>query len=183
MQENLTKVQDKNETLLEAIETAEARALDISSSSSELSLLRNLRARLAASHAPNAELKNDLPIIASEWKWFIHCIFFPYLLTASFKERFQSLDQTLKQYKELNIKLQQDDKDMKEQQDKLDKEREEFDTERQKWQRHIEQARNDITEQNDRLTLLSQQLTGTQVIHSILQIHYNIDIIISMNWR
>ena len=112
-----------------------------------------------------------------------HCIFFPYLLTASFKERFQSLDQTLKQYKELNIKLQQDDKDMKEQQDKLDKEREEFDAERQKWQRHIEQARNDITEQNDRLTLLSQQLTGTQVTHSILQIHYNIDIIISTNWR
>ncbi|XP_019862856.1 PREDICTED: centrosomal protein of 290 kDa-like [Amphimedon queenslandica] len=146
LEENLTKSQDKNDALLEAIETAETRALDMSASASELSLLRNLRARLAASHAPNAELKNDLPI-----------------LIKSFKEKFQSLDLALKQYKELTIKLQQDDKDMKEQQDKLNKEREIFNEEREKWQRHIEQARNDISEQNDRLTFLSQQLTGTKV--------------------
>lgn len=52
---------------------------------------------------------------------------------------------------------------MKEQQDRLNKEREIFNEEREKWQRHIEQARNDISEQNDRLTFLSQQLTGTKV--------------------
>lgn len=165
IQENLCRAEDKNDALLEAIETAEARALDTSSpSSSETSLLRNLRARLAASHAPNALLKKDLNIISgiiyvslsTSVRSSIHCI-------EEVKERFESLTLTLKLYRDLNIKLQQEEKDMDEQQRHLDREREHFEEEREKWKRDLEQARTGITEQNDRLALLSQQLTGTKV--------------------
>ena len=73
------------------------------------------------------------------------------------------LDVTLKQYQELNIKLQQESKDMDEQQSQLDKEQKAFEEERENWKRHLQQAKIQITEQNDRLALLSQQLTGTKV--------------------
>ena len=163
IQENLTKSQDKNDALLEAIETAEARALDMhSASSGETNLLRNLRARLAATHSPNALLKQDLSTFAGKTS-----IITKYKLYISdleeFQKRFKMLDVTLKQYQELNIKLQQESKDMDEQQSQLDKEQKAFEEERENWKRHLQQAKIQITEQNDRLALLSQQLTGTKV--------------------
>lgn len=143
LQENLSRATDKNDALLEALETAESRALDFSTS--EMTLLRNLRARLAATHVPNAALKKDLP-----------------LFNGLFQKRFNDVDVTLKTYSELNITLQQDAKDLEERLKYLDKEKERFEGEKEKWRRDIEQARNEITEQNDRLTLLSQQLSGAK---------------------
>lgn len=68
LQENLTKAIDKNDALLEALETSEARALASAGDSvtSEVTLLRNLRARLAASHTPNSALRRDLPAFTGE---------------------------------------------------------------------------------------------------------------------
>ena len=72
LEENLTKASDKNDALLESLETAEARALvsttSDSSLTSEVTLLRNLRARLAASHAPNSALRRDLPTFTGKYK-------------------------------------------------------------------------------------------------------------------
>lgn len=62
LQESLTRAVDKNEALLEAIETAQSKALDMNATSNEATLLRNLRSRLAATHTPNAALKRDLPL-------------------------------------------------------------------------------------------------------------------------
>ena len=59
LQETLPKVLNRNEALLEAVESAETRAME-SSSSNEMTLLRNLRAKLAATHVPNASLRRDL---------------------------------------------------------------------------------------------------------------------------
>ncbi len=60
LHDSLTAATNKNNALLESLETVEARALD--SSSGELSLLRNLRARLSATHLPNVELRKLLPL-------------------------------------------------------------------------------------------------------------------------
>lgn len=65
LQENLTRAIDKNDTLLEALETSEARILASSDSdTSEVTLLKNIRARLAASHTPNSALRRDLPVFS-----------------------------------------------------------------------------------------------------------------------
>lgn len=75
---------------------------------------------------------------------------------------------TLKSYKELNIKLGQESKDLEDQIRSLDMERESFEKEKDEWRRDLEQARKEITEQNDRLTLLSQQLSGEKVKATII---------------
>lgn len=80
-----------------------------------------------------------------------------------FEKRFHDLGVTLKAYQDLNIKIQQDSKDLEEFRTELDKERDAFEKEREKWKRDLEQAKTDISEQNDRLTFLSQQLTGHKV--------------------
>jgi chromosome segregation ATPase len=143
MADNLTKASDKNDALLEAIETSEARAMD--ASASDVTLLKNLRARLAASHTPNAQLKKDLSAFKGE-----------------FEKRFADLNMTLKLYRDLNLKLQQEMKDADDQLDQLNKDRRQFEEEREEWKRHLQQAQMEITEQNDRLALLSQQLSGTK---------------------
>jgi hypothetical protein len=64
LQESLARAADKNDSLLEAIETTEARATREGQGGSELSLLRNLRARLAACHAPNSNIQRDLATVS-----------------------------------------------------------------------------------------------------------------------
>ena len=81
-----------------------------------------------------------------------------------FQKRFEELSVTLKSYNDLTIKLQQEAKDLEDGLQELDKEREAFEEERAKWKRELDQARKEITEQNDRLTLLSQQLSGEKVL-------------------
>lgn len=76
----------------------------------------------------------------------------------------------MKQYQDLNVKLQQENKDLEEQQNQLINEQRIFEEEREDWKRHLEQAKIEITEQNDRLALLSQQLTGTKVRNGLLAI-------------
>lgn len=60
----MSKAEDKNDALMEGIETAETRAMADTNSTSDISVLRNLRARLAACHIPNAALKQDIPLLA-----------------------------------------------------------------------------------------------------------------------
>ena len=84
IQENITRSLDKNDGLLEAIESSEARATQTGSSEVrecslpscdamlfnfwffQAPLLRNLRARLAATHAPLGALRRDLATFSGQ---------------------------------------------------------------------------------------------------------------------
>ena len=89
IQENLSKSLSKNDSLLEAIESSELRASQTGSNEvalfpfttpallylySQAPLLRNLRARLAAAHAPYSALKRDLSTFAGEMLCTKHSI-------------------------------------------------------------------------------------------------------------
>lgn len=80
-----------------------------------------------------------------------------------FQKRFSELGATLTAYNNLNVKLQQDAKDLEDHISQLDMEKESFEKEQAEWKRDLEQARKEIMEQNDRLTFLSQQLSGEKV--------------------
>ena len=136
-----------------------------SSSTSEVTLLRNMRARLAASHAPNSALRRDLPTFAGDaftnniMNKDVHKCF----NVGLFEKRFKELDVTVKSYQELNSKLLKESKELDDGLNKLEEQKRQFETEREKWRQDLDQARNEVVEQNDRLTVLSQQLAGTKV--------------------
>ncbi len=81
IQENIARASNKNESLLEAIESSEAKA-SLSGSNEvartisvllltlsikfQVPLLRNIRARLAAAHTPNSALRRDLAFFSGE---------------------------------------------------------------------------------------------------------------------
>lgn len=70
---------------------------------------------------------------------------------------------TVKSYQELNSKLLKESKELDDGLNKLEEQKRQFENEREKWRQDLDQARNEIVEQNDRLTVLSQQLAGTKV--------------------
>lgn len=69
----------------------------------------------------------------------------------------------MKANQETQLQLTKERKDLKDEQAKFEQLRKQFETERAEWKQELDVARNDIVEQNDRLTVLSQQLTGTKV--------------------
>lgn len=70
---------------------------------------------------------------------------------------------TIKAYQELNQKLLKEGKELDEGLSKLEEQKRQFESEREQWRQELDRARNEIEEQNDRLTVLSQQLAGTKV--------------------
>jgi len=138
--ENLTKATDKNEGLLESIESSEIR-----SSGTETGVLRNLRARLAATHAPNAALRRDLKTFSE-----------------IFHQRYNSLDRTAKSVEEVNLDLKLKQKSLEEELIALQASRESHEKDKIEWKEKLELARKEILEQDDRLTVLSQQLAGAK---------------------
>ena len=138
--ENLAKAIDKNEGLLESIESSEVR-----SSGAESGVLRNLRARLAATHAPNAALRRDLKTFSG-----------------TFQQRYNDLDQTAKSVEAINLDLKLKQKSLGEELIALQDSKESHEKEKTDWKEKLELARKEILEQDDRLTVLSQQLSGTK---------------------
>lgn len=138
--ENLTKAIDKNEGLLESIESSEMR-----SSGAETGVLRNLRARLAATHAPNAALRRDLKTFSE-----------------IFHQRYNDLDQTAKSVEEINLGLKTKQKSLEEELIALQTSKELHEKDKTDWKEKLELARKEILEQDDRLTVLSQQLAGAK---------------------
>ena len=80
-----------------------------------------------------------------------------------FEKRFKELDVTVRSYQELNSKLLKESKELDDGLNKLEEQKRQFENERERWRQDLDQARNEIVEQNDRLTVLSQQLAGTKV--------------------
>lgn len=138
--ENLTKAIDKNEGLLESIESSEIR-----SSGAETGVLRNLRARLAATHAPNSALRRDLKTFSD-----------------IFQRRYNDLDQTTKSVEEINLDLKSKQKSLQEKLIALQVSKEAHEKEKTEWKEKLELARKEILEQDGRLTVLSQQLAGAK---------------------
>lgn len=138
--ENLTKAIDKNESLLESIESSELR-----SSGAETVVLRNLRARLAATHAPNAALRRDFKTFAD-----------------IFQQRYNDLDRTAKNVEKIDLDLKLKQKSLEEELIALQASRESHEKEKVDWKEKLEVARKEILEQDDRLTVLAQQLTGAK---------------------
>ena len=138
--ENLTKAVDKNEGLLESIESSE-----IKSSGAETGVLRNLRARLAATHAPNSALRRDFKTFSE-----------------IFHQRYNDLDRTAKSVGEINLDLKLKQKSLEEELIGLQASKEVHEKDKKEWREKLELARREILEQDDRLTVLSQQLTGAK---------------------
>ena len=138
--ENLTKAIDKNEGLLESIESSE-----IKSSGAETSVLRNLRARLAATHAPNSALRRDFKIFSE-----------------IFHQRYTGLDRTAKSVENINLDLKLKQKSLEEELSSLQVSKEVHERDKTEWKEKLELARKEILEQDDRLTVLSQQLAGAK---------------------
>jgi hypothetical protein len=143
LQENLAKACAKNEALLEAIESSEAKSTE---PSSEAPFLRNMRARLAAAHAPNAALRRELS-----------------KFMGIFDKRFKELDQTVKEYDRLVLALKVEKRNLEEQNTNLQRRKVEHEREREEWKQKLEEARTEIQDQNDRLAVLADQLTGAKV--------------------
>lgn len=138
--ENLTKAIDKNEGLLESIESSEIR-----SSGAETGVLRNLRARLAATHAPNSALRRDFKTFSEV-----------------FHNRYNDLDQTAKSVEKINLDLKLKQKSLEEELTALQASKEAHEKEKIDWKEKLELARKEILEQDGRLTVLSQQLAGAK---------------------
>lgn len=144
LQENLTKAEAKNESLLEAIESSESKST--AGQTSDAPLLRNLRARLAAAHAPNAALRRELG-----------------RFMGLFERRFKDLDRMTKEYSKLLLELKVEKRHFEEDKEDVQKRKRAFEKEREEWREKLEDARTEIQEQNDRLAVLADQLSGAKV--------------------
>jgi chromosome segregation ATPase len=141
--ESLTSVQEKNDRLLEAVEIAESKSA--TGSASEVPLLKNLRARLSAVHAPNAALVRDLKRAGE-----------------LFESKATSFQASKKRYDELYDQLEVEKLDVKHRASQLDQEVKFFEKEKSEWKEKLEAAKAEISEQNERLSLLSDRLAGTK---------------------
>lgn len=143
LQENLTKAETKNEALLEAIESSESKSA--ADQSSDAPFLRNLRARLAAAHAPNAALRRELG-----------------RFMGLFERRFKELDRMTKEYSKLLLDLKVEKRHFEVDKEDVQKRKRAFEKEREGWREKLEDARTEIQEQNDRLAVLADQLSGAK---------------------
>ena len=66
-------------------------------------------------------------------------------------------------YEELRKKQLVDQRDLEDRLKRQEEEREKFESERAEWKEELERVQLDIIEQNDRLTVLSEQLAGAKV--------------------
>ena len=141
--ENLTKATAKNEYLLEAIESSEAK---VKQGGAEAPFLKDLRARLAATHAPNAALRRDL----AKFKTF-------------YDRLFKELDDLTIEYETLVHDLKIEKSHLEEQKQSLKQKIDRYEQEKGEWKQKLEEAKIEIEEQNDRLTNLADQLSGDKV--------------------
>ena len=59
--------------------------------------------------------------------------------------------------------MKRDQRDLDERLQRYEEEREQFENERLQWKEELERKRVEMMEQNDRLTVLSEQLVGAKV--------------------
>ena len=140
---SLETIHEKNDRVLEALEAAETKAM--TASSSEAPLLKNLRARLSAVHAPNANLVRDLKRAA-----------------ALFENEYKDVLSSKKRHETLQRELDVDRRELGRRETAFAAERKAFMREKSNWTEKLDAAKREIVEQNDRLADLSERLAGTK---------------------
>ena len=80
-----------------------------------------------------------------------------------FEKRFKELDELVHSYEALQQQLKREKRDLDERLRRYEEEREKFENERLQWKEELERKRVEMMEQNDRLTVLSEQLVGAKV--------------------
>ena len=80
-----------------------------------------------------------------------------------FEKRFKELDELVHSYEALQQQLKREKRDLDERLQRYEEEREKFENERLQWKEELERKRMEMMEQNDRLTVLSEQLVGAKV--------------------
>ena len=80
-----------------------------------------------------------------------------------FEKRYTELDNCIASYQELLKVQEREHHDLETRIKCYEQERMEFEKERASWKEELDQARQEIIEQNDRLTVLSEQLAGRKV--------------------
>ena len=80
-----------------------------------------------------------------------------------FEKRFKELDESVHSYEALQQQVKRDQRDLDERLRRYEEEREQFENERLQWKEELERKRVEMMEQNDRLTVLSEQLVGAKV--------------------
>ena len=143
--DSLLSVQEKNDRLLEAIEIAESKS--VTTSSSEVPLLKNLRARLSAVHAPNAALVRDLKRAGQ-----------------LFETKATAFEASKTRYDRLHDELKVEKRQLEQRWRQLDEEAKSFRKEKSDWKEKLDAAKREISEQNDHLSVLSDRLAGTKTV-------------------
>lgn len=84
-------------------------------------------------------------------------------ISGIFEKRYKELDDCIASYQELLKVQEREHHDLETRIKCYEKERVEFEKDRDGWKEELDQARQEVIEQNDRLTVLSEQLTGRKV--------------------
>ena len=80
-----------------------------------------------------------------------------------FEKRYKELENTIQDTFNLKRQLKHENHDLEARIKSYEQERTKFEEERAEWKGDLDQARQEIIEQNDRLAVLSQSLAGTKV--------------------
>ena len=86
------------------------------------------------------------------------------ITSGSLKKRCQELETTLQENTAILKQVRHEKHDLEVRIKAYEEERVKFEEERQEWGAEMERNHQDILEQNDRLTVLSQTLAGTKVL-------------------
>ena len=98
-----------------------------------------------------------------------------------FEKRFKELDESVRTHEALNQQLKRDQRDLDERLQRYEEEREKFEEERLQWKEELERTRTEVIEQNDRLTVLSEQLVGAKVRDCMVSFN-NSNYIVKASW-
>ncbi len=84
-------------------------------------------------------------------------------IVGTFEKRYRDLDGYLKENQALQVQLKRNERDLEQRIKNYEEERKQFEEERAIWKEELERERIEAIEQNDRLTVLSEQLAGVKV--------------------
>lgn len=81
----------------------------------------------------------------------------------TFEKRYKELECCLRDNQQTQLQLKRDERDLDQRIKNYESERKQFEEERANWKEELDRERQEAIEQNDRLTVLSEQLAGVKV--------------------
>lgn len=83
--------------------------------------------------------------------------------TGTFEKRYKGLECCLHDNQQVQLQLKRDERELNQRIKNYENERKQFEEERSNWKEDLFRERQEAIEQNDRLTVLSEQLAGVKV--------------------